>query len=845
MAFPSSEKIPSTPVLVSKYIEPQIGREIGSEGLVEIPFGRNWQLEDPHPSRILDRRSDATDRLGELYARMLEEDGELQGLVDKRLDAVMALPRIIEAADDTPLALKTALFCSQVCSIIPSFPKFLRHQASSLATGVAFDELTWDHKEVPGFGESLIPVRIVDRPMWRFGFVKGVLHVRRPGTATLLEPAPPGQFIVMRQGTLDSPWGAGLLDAAWKYWFIKKHGVKWFAVHVEKWASPTTVAKYQHNNATPEGEKATAELMGQALRLAQAIQSNLAVAMPEGVDASLLEATRSGEGGYSTLANLCSRAHALLFLGEVNTSGMRPGVGAFASDQVANEVRFEKVSLTADDLGPHVREQLFRPLVELNFGPGAPVPFFTIDTRGAEDKKEQRAGVELLLKHRQPVTRRHFYLAAGAPIPRAGEDVVEAQEEKPTLPTPPPVPPPAEPAASSDQDPKAAAAARRTIALAASDDTREAERRASDIDDVIKAFRPAYLEHGAEFTQLAAAAFDESKTADEVVRAIVSRLDPRPLVDRLAAAGTHGAGLAYAHLLDAGLDETTLRLPSPATDRVVPVRSPSGSSFAELAVGFDIAAANTPASAISMWLRSLNLPPEAFAGFEEAISEFALYVAGVTDTRALVEVHRLTQRAIAEGWSREKFRNEMAQALERVGLDARSDAHADLVLTQAVSTANGAIFYQQTVGNPAAHRLLPYLRILTLDDPRVRARRAHNHSIVHGLTFAIQHVIWHTWWIPFGFNCRCQIVTINSARAKREGLIGAEPTGPWPLDPFGDGDAQGRALPDPGFRGVTTIATASEDTLERLHRIIDAAETESTALAAALRDFVRRLGVVL
>src|SRR6185369_2279529 len=76
---------------------------------------------------------------------------------------------------------------------------------------------------------------------------------------------------------------------------------------------------------------------------------------------------------------------------------------------------------------------------------------------------------------------------------------------------------------------------------------------------------------------------------------------------------------------------------------------------------------------------------------------------------------------------------------------------------------------------------VPYLVWWTVADDRVRQRPLHNHAVMHGKVFAVDHPIWKTWWPPAGHNCRCFIGTIPAAEAQALGYTGPEPTGPWPL----------------------------------------------------------------
>jgi hypothetical protein len=111
---------------------------------------------------------------------------------------------------------------------------------------------------------------------------------------------------------------------------------------------------------------------------------------------------------------------------------------------------------------------------------------------------------------------------------------------------------------------------------------------------------------------------------------------------------------------------------------------------------------------------------------------------------------------------------------------------------------------------------IPYLVWLTQEDDLVRHRPLHNHVVMHGKVFAIDHPIWKTWWPPAGHGCRCSIGVITAAAAKAEGYTGPEPTGPWPIAP----DTGLPALPDPGFSGAPDPAAVVGDLLAALLKVL-------------------------
>src|SRR4051812_9154790 len=105
-----------TALAAERQLRPFVG-ELGADPMLFRSIGR-WQ-EIPHPSRFVRERSEIGDRVGELYTRMIETDTTLAGLWEKRVKAVLSLPRFIRAADSTPAAEETALFVRTALSQIP------------------------------------------------------------------------------------------------------------------------------------------------------------------------------------------------------------------------------------------------------------------------------------------------------------------------------------------------------------------------------------------------------------------------------------------------------------------------------------------------------------------------------------------------------------------------------------------------------------------------------------------------------------------------------------------------------------------------------------------------------
>lgn len=818
---------------------PALEREMASEHQVEHLFGRSTSIfrEDPHPSRILRTRSEPGHRLGELYLDMREKDTTLGGLLRKRFEAVIELPRRIDPADSSPEAAEAADFCRRSIESISGFSSVLNELLYGRSDGVAFAEVMWGRPTRGPLAGAWVPVDLVDRPMWRFAFRDRQLHVRRPSGEPL--PAPPGKFIRFTCATKDTPWGRPLLDEIYWYWWIKKHVKKFWAVFVEKWAQPTAIGKYPHrgggggDTATAQtASKTNQENQAKLMEVLRAIQSEMGIVIPQDLDVGLLEATRSGNDSYGTFVGSLDRGMALLIMGEVNTSGMRPGTGAYASEQVSYRIGREKVKLDAHDLAATtIRDQLLRPIVHLNLGLDVPVPRFVIDTGELEDRQQRMDGISRVRAAGEAVPRRYFYATHLVPEPREGEEVVEGSQAAA------PSPFPSFPFAGSR------AAARSRARLQAAPDLAEleanAEERGGEVEDLLAPFRAAITTHYTRHRELVEEAWTSGAAQrGEALRYVLARLDPRDLGESLLGAQAHGIGLSLQHLIDDGLGaDLWSTAPGERLDLPLAVdRSRGRAAYLQAPPP----SATTWSTAVDWWTRLLSIARSVFEGYEDDQRRLAFTVAGLEEASVLRDVHELVREGIAESLSLTDFRARLATIYEAHGLTPTVDWHADLVLNNNVRQAGGAVRYGQIVANPEGRRLVPYLAWHTLGDAHVRDRPGHNHAAMHGAVFAADHPIWRTWWYPAGHGCRCYVSTLTAAAARRMGLTGSEPTGPWPIDRHTGRPVQ----PDAGFRAAPNIAaTVDQEILPRLRQHAEAAE--STAGQPGAEDLIAAIRQLL
>jgi phage gp29-like protein len=831
---------------MARLLKPYAGGELAA------PYQTEWMLpgggvfrERAHPSEFVRKHSEPGERPGELYERMERLDTDLRGLLDKRRKAVLALPRYLRPRDSSPLAAEVAAFVRAGLSVIPQRIITIAHALQAIPYGVAIAELIWEEIPRGPLAGAWLPVDVIDRPMHRFAFEAdtGRLFLRRRGGLPI--PAPPAKFLVHSHGTKDNPWGAALLDGLYWYWFLKKHSAKYWAIFVERFAQPLLKGGYKHRaGSDPAAVAYNQEQQALLLQAMASIRTGTGIALPEGLAIEFLEATRSGDASYQSFIAWLSRSMSLAILGEIDTSGMAKGPGSFAKSQVSNEVRLETVSHDASVLGTWETDTLLRWIVWANYGPDAPVPHSVYDAMDAMDREQRRQGIDAALKAGEPVSVAYFRMTLQVPEVLDGEAVVQSTTDMKgmveaagalvragfdpagslaAVGLPPIKHTGLPPVTVQHEDTPAPPVAKASAADALIHLTADAplgaavEKRDADFTRVVEAFLPRTLAYYEAHRQRVLDLWDAGAAKDGTLLArLVDRAAVIPHAELLQTAQIHGIGFALRHLRE-DLDAAAAHLSDPG----------------------DFSQWTTPLTAIEFWARLLGISKDVFNRFSDLARRLAFAVAGLQEGSLLADVHRLLGRAQAEGMDRASFVEQLDALYEAGGVTPTSSHHAGLVYGNNVRQAAGAVLYQQTVGNSQVHALIPYLFWWTLEDEKVRHRPLHNHAVMHGHIAAIGHEIWKTWWYPAGHGCRCGVGTISRAEARRRGLVGAEPSGPWPL---ADGV---RALPDPGFQSAPDLGAVARAVEDKADAQLEEAKADGAPpLVDALLLLFRLLGLL-
>lgn len=136
-------------------------------------------------------------------------------------------------------------------------------------------------------------------------------------------------------------------------------------------------------------------------------------------------------------------------------------------------------------------------------------------------------------------------------------------------------------------------------------------------------------------------------------------------------------------------------------------------------------------------------------------------------------------------------------------------SYARVVVRTNLATAR-ADGLMSAMRDPEVKAMMPALEYVTAGDSRVRAtpderaeaaklgRPPEDHRPLDGLIAPVDWVGWNTWTPPGGFQCRCRVIPVSTARLKSIGLGALD----MPWSPQGDVNAVlRRAKFHPGFGG--------------------------------------------
>lgn len=291
------------------------------------------------------------------YKALLRDD-QVKAAFGQRLDALVAKEIMVEPGGDSAADKAAADFIREQISNI-KFDAASRKMAYAQFYGYAVGEMLWAFD-----GSQVVIETIKVRKFDRFRF-DGAGRLR-----LITKTAPKGEIMPDRKFWVtavetdndDDPYGLGL--AHFLYWpvYLKRNGLRFWAVALEKFGMPTAVGKH--------GPGASDDDVAKLLTLLTSIHGQSAITVPEGQAVELLEAVRTSGGDHKEFVAYLDAMIAKVIVGQTSTTDSGSWRG---TANVHKDVRDEIVQADADLLCGSFNAGPVKWLTEWNF-PGARPP---------------------------------------------------------------------------------------------------------------------------------------------------------------------------------------------------------------------------------------------------------------------------------------------------------------------------------------------------------------------------------------------------------------------------------------------------------------------------------------
>ncbi|MCC7102486.1 MAG: DUF935 family protein [Fimbriimonadaceae bacterium] len=302
----------------------------------------------------------------------MERDAMVQTALTIKKQAVLAADFKVVPATSSTLARRNALFVEKCFELMEGNPRTILADAmDAFARGWSVLELDYLLS-----GDALVLERVSPKNPLHFGLEADAfgriteLRMRVPGEDEITLPR--SRFVLfMNRPSFAHPKGRSDLIPAWRHYEAKRALQNAWRAHLERFASPTVLGRYARGLPSDEQASVLSALRG--------LHENTAVVFPSEIEVSTLHGRESDNNAFQDAIEFHNREIARSILGQTLTTDEGRRVGSLALGKVHLQVLMLQIEAIRRELADLVMtEQVIRPLVELNFGPGD-VPRFEFE----------------------------------------------------------------------------------------------------------------------------------------------------------------------------------------------------------------------------------------------------------------------------------------------------------------------------------------------------------------------------------------------------------------------------------------------------------------------------------
>jgi SPP1 gp7 family putative phage head morphogenesis protein len=192
------------------------------------------------------------------------------------------------------------------------------------------------------------------------------------GSETSIDVDPASVLHYINNPNWQNPYGRSDLRAAYNAWFTKRQIIRYYAIFLEKAASPTPVARYD-KGAPPTAVTAIFNAI-------KKLQTNTALTIPKDIELEFLQSSSAGEA-YVKGINIFNMfiGRALLIPDLLGFQGDETSGGSYSLGKDQLEILFKHIARRRSTLESLVNKHLVRPIVVANHGFIDNYPKFTLN----------------------------------------------------------------------------------------------------------------------------------------------------------------------------------------------------------------------------------------------------------------------------------------------------------------------------------------------------------------------------------------------------------------------------------------------------------------------------------
>ena len=376
------------------------------------------------------RESDGLDYAGIATAMELADSGEIGPWLkfaseieakDVHLGAVARTRRLaltgvdwsfepgeVSREEQQGVAMEATEFLRSILYDFPPFDRFLVHNSKAIGPNVSVTELVWEGGKLA----NLVPIP-GNRLKIDYNLGPGIRV--RTRTNHVGELAVIGKFIVhIPEFQEPNPFANTISRSMGKVWLMKNLAMADWATFLEIFGMPVRWGTY------PDGTDAKSI---DVIKKALASMGTLAYGVfPQGTDLQMKEAGARGTDPFQAMIEYLDKKLSIGWLGQnLTTETADTGARAMAQvhDQVRTDILFDDMRAEAST----IREQLFKPLIDIGFHTlGAPLPVFVRTPKVSRDRSQD---ADVLIKAQQAgmaIDRKWAYAHLGIKQPEFTDD---------------------------------------------------------------------------------------------------------------------------------------------------------------------------------------------------------------------------------------------------------------------------------------------------------------------------------------------------------------------------------------------------------------------------------------